>query len=34
MTPERIENYCRASGVTISREDWYTIYLEAGNPVP
>lgn len=34
MTPERIENYCHASGVTISREDWYTIYREAGNPVP
>lgn len=34
MTPERIKNYSKASGVTITREEWYSIYRAAGNRVP
>lgn len=34
MTPERIVNYSRASGITITREEWYSIYTAAGNSVP
>lgn len=34
MTPERIRNYASASGIEMSREDWYTIYRGAGNLVP
>lgn len=34
MTPDRIKNYARASGIKMSREDWYTIYRGAGNPLP
>lgn len=34
MTPDRIKNYSRASGITISREEWYNIYTAAGNTVP
>lgn len=34
MTPERIKNYSEASGVTITREEWYSIYRAAGNRVP
>ncbi|OJF91597.1 aldo/keto reductase family oxidoreductase [Alkalibacterium sp. 20] len=34
MTPERIKNYSKASGVSITREEWYSIYRAAGNTVP
>ncbi|MFO8068735.1 MAG: aldo/keto reductase [Alkalibacterium sp.] len=34
MTPKRIKNYSKASGVTITREEWYSIYRAAGNIVP
>jgi predicted oxidoreductase len=34
MTPERIKNYAKASEVEISREEWYSIYRSAGNPIP
>lgn len=34
MTPERIRNYSKASGVTMTREEWYSIYRAAGNIVP
>ncbi|EXJ23527.1 Oxidoreductase, aldo/keto reductase family [Alkalibacterium sp. AK22] len=34
MNPERLENYASASDITISREDWYSIYRQAGNPLP
>lgn len=34
MTPERVTNYASASGIEMSREDWYTIYRGAGNPIP
>lgn len=34
MTPERIENYAKASDVQITREEWYQIYRAAGNTLP
>ncbi|GAA0363101.1 aldo/keto reductase [Alkalibacterium iburiense] len=34
MNPERIKNYSQASGIELSREDWYAIYRAAGNPLP
>jgi len=34
MTPDRIRNYSSASGVKITREEWYSIYRAAGNSVP
>ncbi|SFC26687.1 Predicted oxidoreductase [Alkalibacterium subtropicum] len=34
MTPERIRNYAKASGVMMTREEWYSIYRAAGNIVP
>jgi predicted oxidoreductase len=34
MTPERIRNYSKASGVMMTREEWYSIYRAAGNIVP
>jgi len=32
--PERLTNICKASDVTISREEWYEIYRAAGNELP
>ena len=34
MTPDRIRNYSSASGVKITREEWYSIYRAAGNSIP
>ncbi|MCC5896269.1 MAG: aldo/keto reductase [Alkalibacterium sp.] len=34
MTPDRIKNYASASGIELSREDWYAIYRGAGNQLP
>ena len=34
MNEKRIRNYASASGITLSREDWYLIYKAAGNPLP
>ena len=34
MTPERIQNYAKASDITITREEWYEIYRRAGNTLP
>lgn len=34
MNPERLKNYASASDILISREDWYSIYRKAGNPLP
>ena len=31
---QRVKDSCRASGVTLSREEWYQIYLAAGNQLP
>jgi predicted oxidoreductase len=33
-SPQRVEDSCQASGITLSREEWYRIYLAAGNKLP
>lgn len=33
-SPERLEDVCTACGVELSREDWYALYLAAGNKLP
>jgi len=32
--PQRVMDACKASGVTLSRAEWYQIYLAAGNELP
>ena len=32
--PQRVKDSCQASSVTLSREEWYRIYLAAGNQLP
>jgi predicted oxidoreductase len=32
--PQRVKDSCQASGVTLTREEWYQIYLAAGNKLP
>jgi predicted oxidoreductase len=32
--PSRVKDACQASGVTLSRAEWYEIYLAAGNKLP
>ena len=32
--PQRVKDSCQASGITLSREEWYRIYLAAGNTLP
>ncbi|MBZ0318976.1 MAG: aldo/keto reductase [Anaerolineae bacterium] len=32
--PERLKAICKASHITLSREEWYKIYLAAGNILP
>ncbi len=32
--PERLKDICKASDITLSREEWYEIYLAAGNELP
>ncbi|WP_163654623.1 aldo/keto reductase family oxidoreductase [Listeria sp. PSOL-1] len=34
MTPERLQKISKASEVTLTREEWYDIYLSAGNKLP
>lgn len=34
MKPERLNGIVKASGIELSREDWYDIYRTAGNPLP
>ena len=33
-SPQRVKDSCQASGVTLTREEWYQIYLAAGNKLP
>lgn len=33
-SPERLEDVCTACSVELSREDWYALYLAAGNKLP
>ncbi|MFO7841946.1 MAG: aldo/keto reductase [Fidelibacterota bacterium] len=32
--PERLKNICKASGITLTRPEWYEIYRAAGNELP
>ena len=32
--PQRVKDACKASGVRLSRQEWYEIYLAAGNKLP
>jgi predicted oxidoreductase len=32
--PQRLQDACRASGLKLSRQEWYAIYLAAGNKLP
>jgi predicted oxidoreductase len=32
--PERLSDICRASEVRLTRQEWYEVYLAAGNPLP
>lgn len=34
MNPERLKNIARASHIVLTREEWYGIYLAAGNKLP
>ena len=34
MNVERIKEIAQAAEITLSREDWYAIYLAAGNDLP
>jgi len=33
-SPDRVKDSCQASGITLTREEWYQIYLAAGNKLP
>lgn len=32
--PERLRDICKGADITLSREDWYAVYLAAGNKLP
>jgi predicted oxidoreductase len=32
--PQRVKDSCQASSITLTREEWYQIYLAAGNKLP
>jgi len=32
--PDRVKDACKASDVTLTRQEWYAIYLAAGNKLP
>ena len=34
MKASRFDEICKACDITLSREDWYQIYLAAGNILP
>lgn len=34
MNPERLQNIAKASHIEITREEWYEIYMAAGNKLP
>ncbi|MBQ2433492.1 MAG: aldo/keto reductase [Clostridia bacterium] len=34
MNPERIREICAGADITLTREEWYKLYLAAGNPLP
>ncbi len=34
MNPERLASIAKASEIVLTREEWYEIYLAAGNELP
>lgn len=32
--PQRVQDACKASGIRLTRQEWYRIYLAAGNKLP
>ncbi|MBQ1256398.1 MAG: aldo/keto reductase, partial [Clostridia bacterium] len=34
MNPERVREICAGADITLTREEWYKLYLAAGNPLP
>ncbi|NSA17175.1 putative oxidoreductase [Clostridium saccharobutylicum] len=34
MNPNRLKEICKASNVELTRQEWYEIYLAAGNKLP
>jgi predicted oxidoreductase len=34
MNPGRIKDICRESEFSLTRQEWYDIYLAAGNALP
>jgi predicted oxidoreductase len=34
MNPERLQDCAKAAGIRLTREEWYQIYLAAGNILP
>lgn len=34
MNAERLRSICKAAQIEITREEWYEIYMAAGNPLP
>ncbi len=34
MNPGRIADIAKATDVCLAREEWYRLYLSAGNPLP
>jgi predicted oxidoreductase len=34
MNPERLQEICQASELYLTREEWYQIYISAGNQLP
>ena len=34
MNPQRIADIARAQDVALTRQEWYRLYLAAGNPLP
>ncbi|SQC56810.1 Predicted oxidoreductase [Listeria newyorkensis] len=34
MNPERLQAISAASNITLTRQEWYEIYLAAGNELP
>lgn len=34
MNPGRIREICQGADITLTREEWYKLYLAAGNPLP
>lgn len=34
MNPARIKDICKASGVVLTRKEWYDLYLAGGKKLP